>query len=154
MPQCTFESAFGSLVVTEKDGVLVRLTWGRGRDDETPLLTEAVRQLRAYEAGRLKAFDLPLAPAGTPFQQSVWREMCGIAYGRTKTYGDLAAILGSVARAVGGACGLNPIPIVIPCHRVVAGNGGLGGFSGGQGLASKRALLIHEGALPEQPQLL
>ncbi|HMB78192.1 MAG TPA: methylated-DNA--[protein]-cysteine S-methyltransferase [Kiloniellaceae bacterium] len=152
--QCTLETAFGSLVVTERDGALVRLTWGHGKQDDTPLLREAVRQLQAYEAGRLTVFDLPLATAGTAFQQSVWVEMRRIPYGRTKSYGDLAAALGSVARAVGGTCGLNPIPIVIPCHRVIASDGSLGGFSGGAGRDSKRALLLHEGALQEQPRLI
>lgn len=152
--QCTLETAFGSLVLTEDNGKLIRLTWGVGRDQDSPLLRDACAQVRAYECGQLQSFDLPLAPAGTAFQQSVWREMVAIPYGSTKSYGDLAAALGSIPRAVGGACGLNPIPIVIPCHRVVAENGTLGGFSGGEGLASKRALLIHEGAIQDQPRLL
>ena len=159
MPQCTLDTDFGSLVLKETDGVIVRLSWGHGReqgkkDQDSPLLREAAKQLRAYQGGRLRRFDVPLAPAGTDFQRKVWQEMCAIPYGRTKSYGDLAGHLGSVARAVGGACGLNPIPIIIPCHRVVAGNGTLGGFSGGEGLSTKRALLIHEGALQEQPSLL
>jgi methylated-DNA-[protein]-cysteine S-methyltransferase len=79
--------------------------------------------------------------------------MCRIPYGKTRSYGELAKILGSMPRAIGGACGANPIPIFIPCHRVVAGGGALGGFSGGDGATSKRALLVHEGALQHQPSL-
>ena len=153
MGQCTVETAIGTFRITERDEIIVRLTWGAGAREESPLLREAARQLEAYAEGRLRAFDLPLAPDGTAFQKSVWREMCRIPYGETKTYGDLAKILGSVPRAVGGACGINPIPIVIPCHRVVGSGGALGGFSGGDGAVSKRALLLHEGALEEQPAL-
>jgi methylated-DNA-[protein]-cysteine S-methyltransferase len=118
-----------------------------GNSDSRRLLDEAVHQLRAYFYGDLRNFELPLAPVGTDFQQRVWREMAKIPFGQTITYGELAARSGSVARAVGGACGANPIPIIIPCHRVLGGGGKLGGFSGGLGPDSKRALLEHEGAL-------
>ena len=90
---------------------------------------------------------MPLAPAGSGFRQRVWQAMQAIPVGETRSYGALARALGSAPRAVGGACGANPIPILIPCHRVVAG-GGLGGYSGGAGLATKIALLKLEGALP------
>lgn len=145
MPTRTFESPVGRLTVTERDGALVALCWADGLErSESPLLDEAVRQLEAYFAGTLHRFDLPLSPAGTPFQRSVWQEMSRIPFGRTMSYGALAGRVGGIARAVGSACGANPIPIVIPCHRVVAAGGGLGGFSGAGGPATKRLLLAHE----------
>lgn len=141
-------SPVGSLIVSEAGGRIVRLTWGKAEVvQRTDLLAEAARQLGAYFAGALRAFDLPLAPAGTAFQQEVYRTMAEIPYGETRSYGDIARDLGSVARAVGQACGSNPIPIVIPCHRVLAAGGAIGGFSGAGGARTKRALLSHEGAL-------
>ena len=110
------------------------------------------RQLEEYFRGQRQKFNLPLAPSGTAFQQRVWRALQDIPYGQTESYGDLARRLGKpkASRAVGSANGANPIPIVIPCHRVIASNGGLGGYAGG--LALKRQLLKLEGAL-EQPEL-
>jgi methylated-DNA-[protein]-cysteine S-methyltransferase len=108
-------------------------------------LARAVEQLGAYFAGRLRDFDLALAPQGTPFQQRVWRALCEIPYGATTTYGELAAGLGnpSASRAVGLANGRNPIPIVIPCHRVIGRDGTLVGYGGG--LPMKQRLLALEG---------
>lgn len=117
------------------------------------LAKEAVRQLRAYLKNPAFEFGLPLAPAGTPFQRRVWAQIAAIPRGATRTYGELAQALGSAPRAVGGACGANPYPLVVPCHRVVASGGGLnglGGFArerGGLLLQIKRWLLVHEGAL-------
>ena len=155
MPAATFESPLGRLRVVEAEGRIVRLQWHDGAEADapapSPLLSEAGRQIAAYLDGRLETFDLPLGPAGSAFQLSVWREMIRIPYGEVLTYGEMAARTGGVARAVGGACGANPIPLIIPCHRVVAGDG-LGGYSGGGGLATKRRLLVMEGALaPELP---
>ncbi len=112
------------------------------------LLHEAREQLAAYFAGRLRRFDLPLAPQGTPFQLRVWRALQDIPYGRTCSYAELAAAVGSprACRAVGQANGRNPLMIVIPCHRVIAAGGGLGGYSGG--LDIKRFLLRLEAGLP------
>lgn len=109
-----------------------------------PVLERAAAQLAAYFAGELRAFTLPLAPHGTPFQQAVWNAMGGIPFGRTMSYGELARGAGrpAAARAVGGACRRNPIPIVIPCHRVVGSDGRLTGFGGG--LPRKAFLLEHE----------
>jgi len=150
-------SPVGALLVCVRNGALTRLTWCGKTDRELPLiddadktlLDQAIAQLAAYFAGDLHRFDLPVAPVGTPFQLRVWVAMSAIPFGRTRTYGELAGDVGGVARAVGQACGANPIPIIIPCHRVVAGGGRLGGFSGGQGVASKRALLAHEHAVPQ-----
>jgi methylated-DNA-[protein]-cysteine S-methyltransferase len=102
-------------------------------------LGEAVRQLRAYFAGELQAFDLPLAPQGTPFQLAVWKHLCEIPYGETISYGELARRIGNpnASRAVGLANGSNPIPIVIPCHRVIGSNGKLTGYGGGLPIKDK-----------------
>ena len=141
------DSPVGRLVIREDAEAIVAIGWEAASDDRpTPLLAEAVRQLQAYFAGRLIQFDLPLAPKGSPFEQRVWAAMQAIPYGQTRCYGDLAATVGSAPRAVGGACGKNPIPIVIPCHRVLA-KSGLGGYSGEGGLETKHRLLALEGAL-------
>jgi methylated-DNA-[protein]-cysteine S-methyltransferase len=115
-------------------------TWERGPG----ALHEARSQLQAYFAGRLRAFDLPLAPAGTEFQQRVWLELLRIPYGATASYGEIARRIGEphAVRAVGAANAQNPLAIVIPCHRVVGSDGGLTGYGGG--LAVKRFLLDHE----------
>lgn len=109
-------------------------------------LARAVRQLREYFAGRRSDFDVPLDLEGTAHQQRVWRALLGIPFGRTRTYGEVAAALGvpRASRAVGRACATNPVPVVVPCHRVVGGDGQLHGYDGG--LWRKRVLLEHEGA--------
>ena len=108
--------------------------------------SEAVRQLRAYFAGQLRWFDLPLDMQGTPFQLRVWRELERIPYGETRSYSQIAAAIGAprAVRAVGAANGANPIPIVVPCHRVIGASGKLVGYGGG--LPLKRRLLELEGA--------
>jgi len=139
-------SPTGPLTLTVADGALVEVTWGTGAaNDPDPVLDAAVAQLADYFAGRRRDFDLPLAPQGTAFQQRVWQALQRIPYGATWTYGELAAAVNSHPRAVGGACGANPLPIVVPCHRVTAGGGKPGGFSGGAGLATKHRLLALEG---------
>jgi methylated-DNA-[protein]-cysteine S-methyltransferase len=115
------------------------------RSDDDPVVMETVRQLRAYFARDLKEFDLPLAPAGSDFQQRVWAQLQRIGYGETATYGEVAGRLGmtnAASRAVGLANGRNPIPIVIPCHRVIGANGTLTGYAGG--LERKQVLLSLE----------
>jgi len=147
MPQLSLHSPFGDLSISEDDGAIVALDWGWGRDQTpSPLLKDAVKQLNAYFDGKLTAFDLPLAPFGTAFQKSVWQQMRKIPYGKTRTYGAMAGRLKSGARPVGTACGKNPIPIIIPCHRVV-GTATLGGYSGAGGLETKVALLRLEGVM-------
>jgi methylated-DNA-[protein]-cysteine S-methyltransferase len=113
---------------------------------DSELAERAARQIERYLADGSASFDLPLADVGTPFQRRVWQAMCEIAPGQVRTYGQLAKALGGVPRAVGQACGDNPFPIVIPCHRVVAANG-LGGFAhhaNGFFPSVKRWLLAHE----------
>jgi methylated-DNA-[protein]-cysteine S-methyltransferase len=111
------------------------------RDDSFPVLKQASQQLRAYFAAELLAFDLPLDAHGTDFQKSVWNALLMIPYGETRSYGQIAEVIGSpkAVRAVGAANGQNPIPIVVPCHRVIGSNGKLTGFGGG--LPMKRMLL-------------
>jgi methylated-DNA-[protein]-cysteine S-methyltransferase len=113
------------------------------REDRAPFV-EAIRQLRAYFHGELREFDLPLAPEGTEFQLRVWDSLRTIPYGETISYGQLAQKIGNpkAVRAVGLANGCNPIPIIIPCHRVIGSDGGLTGFGGG--LSNKRKLLALE----------
>lgn len=148
---CTVESPVGRLAVrTHIDGIAV-LDWVN--EDvhapvSTPVQKEAAKQLAAYFAGELNDFDLPLAPEGTEHQKRVWAEMSRIPYGGLATYGDIARAIGSAARAVGTACGKNPIPIIVPCHRVVSTGGGIGGYSGRGGIETKRKLLNLEGVSP------
>lgn len=118
------------------------------------LAAEAARQLLAYLANPHFVFDLPLQEAGTPFQRRVWAQIAAIPGGETRTYGQLAKILENAPRAVGQACGANPYPVVVPCHRVVAANGALGGFAhqyDGFLPDVKRWLLAHEHALTHRP---
>lgn len=140
------DTQFGRLAVSEDNGAIVSLVWD-GEDVGTPtaLLREAARQLAAYAEGRLEQFDLPLHVRGSDFQRAVCAAMSEIPFGYTRTYGEIARDLGHPAQAVGGACGGNPIPIIIPCHRVM-GAKGLTGFSGKGGVETKVALLRHEGA--------
>jgi methylated-DNA-[protein]-cysteine S-methyltransferase len=116
------------------------------RDDDQPWIARARRQLADYFAGRRRDFDVALAPQGTPFQEAVWRRLCGIGWGETLSYGRLARELGNPAasRAVGAAVGRNPISILVPCHRVVGERGDLTGYAGG--LPRKQALLALEDA--------
>jgi methylated-DNA-[protein]-cysteine S-methyltransferase len=141
-------SPVGNLTVFEQSGAITLLAWAVGTHlrspRPTPLLAEVRDQLAAYFDGRLDRFNLPLAPEGTPFQQKVWRGLCDIPFGTTESYGALARRLESGARAVGTACGANPIPILIPCHRVLGGDGKLHGYSGRGGLATKARLLALE----------
>ena len=142
MAYTSINSPVGALTVFAEDDAIVALEWGRVDNAETSdLLGEAARQLVAYFDGRLNTFDLPLKPHGTAFQKSVWQLMEEIPIGHTRTYSDLAADLKSGARAVGTACGRNPVPLIIPCHRIVGAAGSLGGYSGAGGIVTKRLLL-------------
>ena len=130
------------------------------RSGVTPILRKAASELEAYFTGRLRAFSLPVELAGTSFQVSVWEQVGRIPFGATASYGEIARAVDSpsAVRAVGGAQGANPVPIVIPCHRVIGADGTLTGYGGG--LATKKWLLDHEDALaaaaarPERPQVL
>ncbi|MFO1113207.1 MAG: methylated-DNA--[protein]-cysteine S-methyltransferase [Rhodospirillales bacterium] len=151
MPYICIATPFGQLTVFADGDALVAVEWGRApapETDETPLLRAAREQLEAYCDGTLRRFTLPLVPAGTPFQQRVWSRLRAIPYGACASYGALARELGTAPRALAGACASNPLPILIPCHRVVGARGGLGGYSGGDGIETKRALLRLEGTIP------
>jgi methylated-DNA-[protein]-cysteine S-methyltransferase len=147
MPLLTIPSPVGPLTLTEERGRLARLDWRASNEgEETPLLIETRAQLAAYFAGRLRRFDVPLALGGTPHQQRVWDAMQRIPFGQTRSYGEIASEIDSAPRAVGGACGRNPVAIIVPCHRILGGGKGIGGYSGGEGIATKRFLLTIEGA--------
>jgi methylated-DNA-[protein]-cysteine S-methyltransferase len=150
-----FESPIGRLLITS-DGTAVtglymetsrkaQSTDGWTEDAKAAPLSVAVQQLTEYFAGTRRDFDLPLRPSGTLFQTRVWRELTGIPYGQTWSYGQLAKRINkpSASRAVGLANGANPISIVVPCHRVIGADGSLTGYGGG--LERKKWLLAHEG---------
>ena len=147
------ESPVGPLLLVADDGGLRRIEFVNGRkpaqpdpkwQDDADQLRETVSQLRAYFAGKLEIFNLDLAPEGTSFQLAVWKRLCEIPFGETISYGELARRIGNpnASRAVGLANGSNPIPIVIPCHRVIGSNGKLTGYGGG--LPIKEKLLALE----------
>lgn len=147
------DSPIGPLALTSDGAALTELYMldpgQRGPDlprDPEPFI-EVEAQLKAYFAGELKTFTVPLAPKGSPFQLAVWAELTRIPYGFTTTYGDIAKALGKrlvASRAVGAANGANPIPVIVPCHRVIGADGGLTGFGGG--LPRKLTLLKIEGS--------
>jgi methylated-DNA-[protein]-cysteine S-methyltransferase len=143
MPQLSLLTPLGEITLSEEDGAIVALDWGRGRDrTETPTLRQAVRQLQDYFDGDTAGFDLPLAPVGTLFRRRVWGALARIPAGETRSYAAIASEIGCAsARAIGQANAANPIPILIPCHRVVAADGSLGGYSGADGPPTKRRLL-------------
>ncbi|MDR3530810.1 MAG: methylated-DNA--[protein]-cysteine S-methyltransferase [Rhodopila sp.] len=144
MPQLSLHTPVGDITVFEEDGAIVSLDWGWVRDQtHSALLDRAQEQLQAYFDGELTRFDLTLAPAGTAYRKGVWRALCNIPYGETRSYQDIAHEAGGSARSVGQANGRNPIPLIIPCHRVVAATH-IGGYSGGDGLPTKRWLLALE----------
>lgn len=146
MPAITVPTPIGALTVVSTDGFITAIDWRRSHaDDSTPELEEARRQLTAYFDGSLTEFDLPLRVGGSAFQRDVCDRIAAIPYGEMRSYGEIARAMGVPAQAVGGACGGNPIPVIIPCHRVL-GATGLGGFSARGGVETKVWLLKHEGA--------
>ncbi|MBM3570893.1 MAG: methylated-DNA--[protein]-cysteine S-methyltransferase [Alphaproteobacteria bacterium] len=145
-------SPVGNLLLRSEHESLISLGWDANpaadsAPDPDRLLREAARQLKAYFARRLTRFDLQLRPQGSGFQQRVWGAIAAIPHGQTRQYGDLARMIGSVPRPVGQACGRNPIPIIIPCHRVLGAAGQLTGYSGAHGVTTKEFLLRLEGAV-------
>jgi methylated-DNA-[protein]-cysteine S-methyltransferase len=132
--------ALTGLHMDTADGFTIDPEW----EEDATVFADAAKQLAAYFAGELKAFDLPLALAGTPFQKRVWAELRRIPFGETISYLELARRVGNpkASRAVGSANGQNPVAVIVPCHRVIASDGTLGGFGGG--LDRKEWLLNHE----------
>lgn len=148
MPASDLDTPVGRLRAVSDGTALIRVTWLADGEPPMPaadgddVSRETIRQLDAYFRSALTTFDLPVAfRGGSAFERAVWEGMRAIPYGETWTYGELAARTGGVARAVGGACGRNPVPVVVPCHRVVGSSGRLVGFSGGDGIESKQRLL-------------
>jgi methylated-DNA-[protein]-cysteine S-methyltransferase len=151
MPRTVVDTPIGPLGLIASQAGLRAVLFDSGRiraEGRSPVLDEAERQLEAYFDGELVAFDLPLELHGTEFQRRCWLALASIPYGQTVSYGEQAHRLGlgsDAARAVGAANGQNPLPLVLPCHRVIGADGSLTGFGGG--LQVKRFLLEHEGAL-------
>jgi methylated-DNA-[protein]-cysteine S-methyltransferase len=144
VPQLSLHTPVGDVTIFEENGTIVSIDWGWVPNQATSPMLECARdQLHAYFDQKLTEFRLPLAPAGTRYQRAVWQALSGIPYGETRSYQQIAAKAGGSARSVGQANGRNPIPLVIPCHRVVATNH-IGGYSGGDGLPTKRWLLALE----------
>lgn len=144
MTSACLHSPLGPLTLTEAERMITRLEWRESHDPLTQLLAEAIAQLQAYFDKRLTQFDLPL-DWGSGLHEKTRRAMAAIPFGDTRTYGDLARDLNTPAQAIGQSCGANPIPIIIPCHRIL-GRKSLGGFSAPGGVETKVALLRHEGA--------
>ena len=148
--QYSYETILGSVTIVEEDGTLLAITTHRayeGKRLETSLIKEAYRQLSEYLIGERKIFDLPLNPRGTVFQQQVWKALCDIPYGETRSYKQIAEAIGNpkAVRAVGMANNRNPLLIVVPCHRVIGANGKLVGY--GAGIDKKEFLLKLEKSL-------
>ena len=141
----TVPSPLGPLTLLADQIGITALEWRDGRQDGTPVLRHAALQLEQYFAGQRQDFTVPIRLTCSDFQRTVCAAMSAIPFGRTRTYGDLADQLGVPAQAIGQACGGNPLPVLIPCHRVLGANG-LGGYSGDGGVETKIWLLRHEGA--------
>ena len=151
---CELATPVGTLLLAGSAAALTRVHFQSGpkplrppaqwHRDSAPF-ARVIEQLNEYFTAGRREFDLPLAPVGSLYRQRVWCALLAIPYGATRTYLDIARVAGGSPRSVGGANGANPIPIIIPCHRVIA-TSGLGGYSGGDGLPTKRALLALEGA--------
>ena len=143
-----YETKLGKLGIAEENSRITDIVFSNflenGQIEETPLIKRAYSQITEYLSGKRKAFDLPLAPKGTEFQETVWRALMDIPYGETRSYAEIAGAVGNpkACRAVGGANNKNPIAIVIPCHRVVGANGEMVGY--GAGIGIKRQLLTLE----------
>lgn len=151
MSRMIVTTPIGLLCVREEGGAICECLPAQEinaqRETASPLLLEAERQLDAYFRGELRAFDLPLLPRGTAFETAVWNALGGIAYGYTKSYGEIAALIGrpGASRAVGRACRRNPLLVFVPCHRVIGAGGKLTGYAAG--LEAKKKLLALEGVL-------
>lgn len=145
----SFDSPIGAITIESRDGKIISLTMGQSYPafGSDPILREAKKQVSAYLAGKLEKFDLPVQLDGTAFQKSVWKVIAKTNFGKTVTYGDIAAKIGNpqAARAIGGAVGANPVPLIVGCHRVLGSNKKITGYSGGNGILTKEWLLELEG---------
>ncbi len=147
----------GTMSISASQDALESISWLDSAEPDAatdhPLLKEAARQLDAYFARRLKAFDLPLAPRSTKRGNELRNAIIAIPYGEVASYGEVARRADSGPRAIGQACQRNPLPIVVPCHRVIAAGGKIGYYSGGKGISTKRQLLNHEIGTPAEEEL-
>ena len=145
----SFPSPFGFITVTAEDKKItsVELCKKATSLGSSKVLEDAAKQLDSYLKGTLPKFSLPLKVSGTPFQLAVWKAIAKVPFGKTISYGEIAKAIGKpqAARAVGAAVGANPTPLLVGCHRVLGSNGSLTGYSGGQGIKTKKLLLDHEG---------
>lgn len=145
----SFPSPFGFITITAEDDkiIAVELCKKVSSVGSSKVLADAGKQLALYLKGSLPMFSLPLKVSGTPFQLAVWKAIAKVPFGKTVSYGKIAAAIGKplAARAVGAAVGANPTPLLVGCHRVLGSNGSLTGYSGGQGIKTKKLLLEHEG---------
>ena len=146
---CSFDSAIGPISLYASDGAVVYLTIGQPAAQEmgkSKVLAEATKQLKAYFAGKSKTLSFAVAANGTAFQEAVWGEIAKVGFGEITSYAEIAEAIGNpkAVRAVGGAVGANPVPLVIGCHRVLGASGQITGYSGGDGIPTKTWLLNHE----------
>ena len=149
MPELVYNSPVGLLTLVASNRAITSIEWrGNGSNQKTKTLLLIKKELTQYFCGALTEFTVPLDPSGTAFQRRVWKLIMEIPYGELRTYRDISNTLNSSPRAVGGACGRNPIPIIIPCHRVVGSNGRLTGYTGANGIDTKSFLIKHEGGAP------
>jgi methylated-DNA-[protein]-cysteine S-methyltransferase len=142
----SLKTEIGFVNLYAENGKLIGVTIDKApaqKIGDDPVIEKAKSQLAEYFAGKRKTFDLPIELHGTAFQKSVWKVIDGIKFGETLTYADIADRIGNpkASRAVGGAVGANPVPLIVPCHRVLGANGKITGYSGGEGLPTKRQLL-------------
>jgi methylated-DNA-[protein]-cysteine S-methyltransferase len=157
--ESTVATPMGVLLVRAEDDEITGIAWLEGKFPKRPpatrgdngVLALARAWLNDYFAGRFRAVDFPLRAEGSHFQRKVWDAIAAVPPGQTASYGDIAHATKSGPRAVGGACGANPICVVVPCHRVLAAGGRIGGYSGGRGLDTKVLLLRHEGVVIPSP---
>lgn len=145
----SFDSPIGVISIESRNEKIVSLVMGHKARSfgSSKVLTEAKKQVQAYLAGKLQKFDLPVQLDGTEFQKSVWKVIARTNFGKTVTYGEIAAKIGNplAARAIGGAVGANPVPLIVGCHRVLGSAGRITGYSGGSGIPTKEWLLELEG---------
>ena len=145
----SFPSPFGFIAITAEDERItsVELCKKANSVGSSKVLEDAAKQLDLYLNGKLPKFRLPLKVSGTPFQLAVWKAIAKVPFGKTISYGEIAEAIGrpQAARAVGAAVGANPTPLLVGCHRVLGSNGSITGYSGGQGIKTKKLLLDHEG---------
>ena len=145
----SFPSPFGFITITAEDKKItsVELCKKATSLGSSKVLEDAAKQLDSYLKGTLPKFSLPLKVSGTPFQLAVWKAIANVPFGKSISYGEIATAIGKpqAARAVGAAVGANPTPLLVGCHRVLGSNGSLTGYSGGQGIKTKKLLLDHEG---------